>query len=399
MIRIRRGLDLRLPGAPEQRVREGPPVRTVALCGEDYAGLRPRLAVAPGERVRLGGLLFADRERDDVRFTSPGAGEVVAIHRGERRRLLSVVVRLDGEEAERFSHPRIRENLVASGLWTALRARPFGRIPDPASHARSIFVTAIDTRPLAPDPERALEGREEEFLAGLAQLVALGEGPVRLCRKAGSRIPGAGVRGVMVHDFDGPHPAGLPGTHMHLLEPATVERPQWQVGCEDVAAIGALARTGRLPTTRVVSVAGPGVEAPGLVRTRLGASLGDLLTGRTRAGSWRVVSGSPLCGRVAEGPVAFLGRYDAQVCALEPVARPAPGPVVPIGAYERVFPFRLLPAPLLKALQIGDVERATELGCLELLEEDLALCAHVCPGHGAFGADLRSVLATIERES
>lgn len=422
--RIRRGLDLRIPGAPGPRVEAAPPVRHVALLGEDFVGLRPRLAVRPGDRVRLGQLLFADKGNEGARFVSPGCGEVVAVHRGARRRLLSVVVRLEGDDEEPLPAPAgddrrgVRDALVASGLWTAIRARPFGRIPQPDAAPASIFVTAIDTDPLAPDPARVLEGRGDDFVRGLRLLTKLTDGPVRLCRAPGAAIPGDGVEGVEVHEFAGPHPAGLVGTHVHLLDPVDEGRAVWHVGHPDVAAMGELFRTGRLPVERVVALAGPMVERPALVSTRLGASVEDLLRGRLRAGASRAISGSVLSGRAAAGPVAFLGRYHRQVSvlsderprsflawlrprALRPsfttAAHGEPRAIVPTAAYERVLPLDLLPVPLFQALAVGDLERAQELGCLELEEEDLALCAYVCPSKSDLGAWLRATLMAIER--
>ncbi|MDH3590404.1 MAG: Na(+)-translocating NADH-quinone reductase subunit A [Planctomycetota bacterium] len=430
MIRIRRGLDLDIPGAPGQRIEPGPLVSTVALLGADTVGLRPALAVAPGDRVRTGQLLFTDKRNPGVRFTAPGCGEIVAVHRGARRSFLSVVVRLDGDDAEEFDafapaalaqldRTGVRDQLVASGLWTALRARPFGTIPAPDTTPASLFVTAIDTDPLAPDPALVLQGRERDFRAGLTLLTRLTDGPVRLCRAAGATIPGTDVAGVEDHEFAGPHPAGLPGTHIHFLDPVDERRTVWHVGYQDVAAIGALFLTGGLPTERVVALAGPMVERPRLVRTRLGASTDDLLAGGVPAGAHRVVSGSVLTGRMAAGPIAFVGRHHRQVCVLSDdrprqflawlragrgrsafttAARGDRRAILPLRTYEKVMPLDVLPTPLLRALEVRDIERAIELGCLELDEEDVALLSYVCPGKGEFGADLRAVLAEIEKD-
>jgi len=391
MIRIRRGLDITIKGAPVQAIEDGPAIVHVAVSGDDYVFLRPRMAVQVGDRVREGQLLLTDKRNADVRFTAPGCGEVVAIERGERRRLLAVVVRLDGDACEEFQGD-VRDVLVRSGLWTALRERPFGRVASPDTRPRAIFVTAIDTDPLAADPVCVLAGRESDFESGLRALAQLTDGPVRLCRRPGAAIPSAGAD---VHEFAGPHPAGLPGTHIHLLDPAGLQSVVWHVGYQDVLAMGELLRTGRLPTRRVVALGGPQVARPTLLRTRLGASLPELTEGRLREGAHRVISGSVLSGRVAP----FLGRYHTQVAVL--AGAPPYGParaIVPTGVYERVMPLDILPTPLLKALLVGDVARAIELGCLELEEEDLALCSYVCPSRNDFGVPLRAVLAAIEEE-
>jgi len=392
MIRIRRGLDVPVLGAPVQAIEEGPAISQVAVSGEDYVGLRPRMAVAVGDRVRTGQLLFADKRNESARFTAPGCGEVVAIERGEKRRLLAVVVRLEGDECEEFVGD-VRDVLVRSGLWTALRARPFGHVPPPDPKPRSIFVTAMDTSPLGADPACVLAGREGDFESGLRALAQLTDGPVRLCRRPGAAIPAGGAE---VHEFAGPHPAGLPGTHIHFLDPAGPDRVVWHIGYQDVAAIGALLRTGRLSTERVIALGGPMVARPSLLRTRIGASLRELLAGRLREGAQRVISGSVLSGRVG----SFLGRYHTQVAVLAGAPpRVRPRAVVPTGAYERVMPLDIEPTALVKALLVGDVEGAIELGCLELEEEDLALCSYVCPSGSDFGEPLRAVLNGIEAEA
>ena len=451
MIRIRRGLDVPVAGVPDQSIVPGPSVREVGLVGDDFVGMKPALHVELGERVKLGQPLFSDKRTPGVRYTSPGAGKVVAIHRGAKRKLESIVIALgehDEETFESFSavpdRDTVRRQLVASGLWTAFRTRPFGRVPPPESVPHSIFVTVIDTRPLAADPIRVLEGlggKRDELERGLEALTRLTGGDVHLCRRPGTPIPGEDVEGVSVHELAGPHPAGLPGTHIHFLDPVREGKTVWHLHYQDVVAIGHLFLTGRLWVERVVALGGPPLKNPTLVRTRLGAATVDLLTGRLpapedEAGAVRVVSGSVLDGRTASGGNAYLGRYHLQVSVVAeagererrgwprggldtfstmPVFASAfssrrrryafttglhggRGPIIPIGGYEKVMPLDLVPTALLKAIAIGDAARARALGCLELDEEDLALCGFVCPGKNEFGPPLRDVLDTIARE-
>jgi Na+-transporting NADH:ubiquinone oxidoreductase subunit A len=464
---IRRGLELPIAGAPAQHVEDAREVRTVGLLAADYPGMRPRFAVQVGDEVRRGQPLFEDRKNAGVRYTSPGAGRIAAIHRGERRALQSVVLELgasersgNGDGAQRdadfaaftgkpvaqLAPAEIRALLVESGQWTALRARPFGKVPPADSLPRSLFVTAIDTNPLAPDVDVALAGREDDFATGLAALVRLVEGrPVYLCRRRGSAIGergvdggdgGGGLNGVEIHEFAGPHPAGTPGLHVHRIDPVGLGRIAWHIGYQEVAAVGHLVRTGRLDVGRVVALAGPGVTRPRLLRTRFGASLDELTAGELAAGEQRVISGSILSGYAAAGPVhGYLGRVHNQVSVL-PEDRErrflhwlAPGAkrfsvlrlfasrflpartvdfttdlgggrraLVPVGAYERVLAFDLLITPLLRAMLAGDVETAEELGCLELAEEDVAPFTFVCPSKIDYGRVLRRMLNTIERE-
>jgi len=441
---IRRGLELPIAGRPGETIEPGPAIHRVALLGDDVVGLRPSFRVAVGDRVRLGETLFEDKRLPGVCFTAPAPGRVAAIQRGARRRFEALVIEVGsgGEASFRVGsgdRDGVREALLASGLWAALRTRPFGRVPHPDSKPHSIFVTALDTRPLAPDPVAALAGREAELEAGLRGLTRLGDGAVHLCQRPGARLLGRELEGVAVHEFAGPHPAGLPGTHIHLVDPVSARKTVWYVAYADVAAIGHLLLTGRLSSSRVVALGGPGLLRPALVRTTLGAGLTDLLRGRLGPAPARIVSGSVLDGRTAEAPLDFLGRHHLQVSVIPDErprarlgwarpgfdrfsARPAfashlarllggrrefrlttasngdPRPIVPIGSYEKVMPLDLLPTPLLKALAVGHSERARALGCLELEEEDLALCSFVCPSKQDFGPCLRAVLDRLERE-
>lgn len=448
--RIRRGLDIPISGAPVQEIEDGPAVQRVAIVAQDYVGMRPRMRVTDGDRVVRGQALFEDRTNPGVTHTAPGAG-TIQVHRGARRALLSVTIDLDesdlsGDEMDYGSYPGpdpalwttpfIRETLQESGLWTALRTRPFSKVPAVDSMPRSIFVTASDSEPLAPRPDVVLAGREEVFEDGLRALVHLADGrPVYLCGEEGSSLLAGQVDGVEPHTFNGPHPAGTVGLHIHLLDPTDRERVVWHVGYQDVAAIGHFLRTGTLDVTRVVALAGPAVKRPRLIRTRAGAALQPLVDGELGEDTLRVLAGSVLTGRHPGGDAtAFLGRYDRQISALAedrerrflgwldpglsrfslqrlflskltparqfPMTTTQGGKrgMVPIGAYEKVMPFEMMPTFLLRALLAGDAEKAQELGCLELDEEDLALASFVCPSKIEYGPVLRHMLTAIEKE-
>jgi Na+-transporting NADH:ubiquinone oxidoreductase subunit A len=442
VIHIRKGLRLPLAGEPEQRVHDGPSVDRVALLGPDYHGLRPAMAVQQGDRVRKGQALFTDRGNEGVSFTAPVGGTVVAINRGERRTLLSVVIEAAaGEEPvfpvpARFDRAQLRDLLLQTGLWTAFRTRPYGKVPAPSTLPQAIFVTAIDTHPLAADPAVVLAEREQAFVRGVESLSLLTEGKVFVIGAPGDRLPAVAGERIERVDFAGPHPAGLPGTHIHFLCPVHEHRTVWHIGCQDVAAIGELCSRGRLCSERVVALGGPGVKRPRLLRTLCGASTVQLTAGELEPGEQRVVSGSVLGGRQARGELAFLGRWHTQVSVLPEGrerrmfgwlsaganrhsamriylssllgARPlsfdtstngSPRAIVPIGAYEKVMPLDILATPLLKSLVVGDLETAVALGALELDEEDLALCTYVCPGKYEYGPILRENLARLEKEA
>ena len=445
--RIRRGLDLPLHGAPTGPIEPAPPGLAVALLGADYPGLRPRMLVDVGAEVARGQPVFVHKPTPELRFVAPAAGRVVAIHRGPKRVFESLVIELSAAErskdASAVRHATlpppddVTELLLASGLWTALRERPFSRVANPRTRPRSIFVTATDSHPLAPPIEPMVVGREDDLRAGLRALAPLTDGPVFVCTHPGTALELPAGNRFRLEQFEGPHPAGTVGVHIHRLDPVDRDRAVWHIGIQDVRAIGTLVSTGRLDVRRVVSVAGPACTRPRLVRTRLGADLSVLCAGTLHPGDVRVLSGSVLSGRTAMGEsTGFLGRYHQQVSALPEQAEReflgwlSPGrdkfsitrtfvswlrprrrfslgtstggsarPIVPIGVYERVLPMDLEPTFLLKALMMRDAEWAERLGCLELDEEDLALCAFVDPGKANFGAHLRDVLTQLENDA
>lgn len=446
MIKIKKGLDLPIAGLPEQQIHDGPAIPFVALLGEEYVGMRPSMLVQEGDKVLKGQPLFEDKKNPGVLFTAPASGTVTAINRGERRVLQSLVIEVQGDEQvvfERFAPetlaklPRetVQAHLLSSGLWTALRTRPFSKTPPPASVPAAIFVTAIDTNPLAADPQPIIRAHREMFDAGLTVLSRLTDGKVHVCQAGGGKLGGHPAGQVTFNEFAGPHPAGLVGTHIHFLEPVSLQKSVWHLNYQDVIAIGKLFVEGELWTERVIALAGPQVKKPRLIRTRLGASLEVLTAGELAEGENRVVSGSVLSGTIAAGPRAWLGRFHLQVTVLKEgrekelfgwvmpgadkysITRTTIGhflkrklfsfstdtnggerSMVPIGNYERVMPLDILPTMLLRDLLAGDTDSAQALGCLELDEEDLALCTYVCPGKYEYGPVLREVLTRIEQE-
>lgn len=450
MITIKKGLDIPIAGEPEQVIHAGPEIARVALIGPDYVGMKPTMLVQVGDQVKLGQPIFTDKKNPGVPFTSPGCGKVVELNRGARRAFQSVVIELDGDEEETFrsfgdadlsalGREEVQKNLVDSGLWTALRTRPFDKVPAIDSVPHSIFVTAIDTEPLSADVGLVIAEEESSFVHGLQVLRHLTDGKVFLTQQPGVKIPGASLDFILVEEFAGPHPAGLPGTHIHHLDPVSMNKTVWHVNYQDVIAIGKLFDTGRLSVERIISLAGPVVNEPRLVRTRLGASVGDIVNEQLCEVDRRVISGSVISGRAAVGVFGFLGRYHYQVSALaegrerEFMGWQMPGfnkfsvkktfasaiysligekkrfemttdtggskrAMVPVGSFEQVMPLDILPTFLLRALLTSDTDQAQALGCLELSEEDLALCTYVCPGKSEYGPLLRNCLEIIEKE-
>lgn len=446
MINIKKGLDLPIEGAPQQVIHDGSPVKRVAVLGEEFIGMRPTMHIRMDDQVKKGQVLFEDKKNPGVLFTAPASGVVKEINRGAKRVLQSVVIEVDGSEQITFDsfsdteltsldREKAKEVLIQSGQWTALRARPFSKVAAVDANPSSIFVTAIDTNPLAADPAVVIADNVQAFEAGLAVVSRLTDGKVFVCKQVGSQVPSSSIAQVEVHEFGGVHPAGLVGTHIHNLDPVSASKQVWHIGYQDVIAYGHLFLTGEIYTSRVVSLAGPRVKNPRLVKTQLGASLDDLVAGELEDGDNRVISGSVLSGATSNGVNAFLGRYHVQVSVLlegrekELFGWIAPGSdkfsvtrtflshltpsrlfkmttstggskraMVPIGSYERVMPLDILPTLLLRDLIARDLDSAISLGALELDEEDLALCTFVCPGKYEYGSILRDCLTTIEKE-
>ena len=450
---ILKGLDLPLAGAPVQEIEETRKTSHVAILGADHVGLKPRMLVAEGDSVTLGQPVIEDKAVPGTVITAPASGRITAINRGDKRAFQSMVIERDEAEGgdraqvafsayertapEALDAETVTALLVESGLWFALRTRPFSHTPHPGTAPRALFITAMDSRPHSPDVDTVIADRMEDFTAGVTALAKLTEGPTYVCTAPDSAVSVPDAPGIDQATFAGPHPAGNVGTHIHFLFPADLDRQVWHVGYQDVVAIGHLFRTGALDVTRVVSLAGPGATRPRLLRTRIGAVLDPMLAGELGEGTQRIISGSVLDGRIASGPVhGYLGRYASQVSVLpEAEEREAFGwirpdgekfsiwavvagafrknrplrlntttnggyrAMVPIGSFERVVPLDLMPTFLLRALLMQDVERAVTLGALELDEEDLALCTFVCPGKAEYGPLLRQALQRIEKES
>ncbi|QDY71136.1 Na(+)-translocating NADH-quinone reductase subunit A [Qingshengfaniella alkalisoli] len=441
---LRKGLDVPVLGAPAQSIQKGPAVRTVAILGDDYIGLKPRLLVEEGDVVGAGAPVLAHKDMPDALITSPVSGRVKAINRGARRKLISVEIEVDDSAAPAIDFSEVgdiataeglTERLCAAGLWTSFRTRPYSKVPSPATRPAVIYVTAMDSEPLSADPAVIIAEEPDAFLKGLTAIASLSEGKTYLCVAPDADIPGTDAPGVEVAAFSGPHPAGLAGTHMHFLEPPSASKIVWTIGYQDVIAIGRLLATGKVDMSRVAALSGPLCTRPRLVRTVAGASMVELTEGDVSADvPVRMISGSILSGRAGEGPSAYLGRYARQITLIEeddkqiPMGwiRPMPSkfaiqPVlgsafskklysltsnlnggrramVPTGTFEELMPQDFLPTQLLRALLVMDTDQAQALGALELDEEDLGLVGFACPAKYEYGLALRDSLTKIEKE-
>ena len=441
---MKKGLDLPVTGRPLQEIANGHCGKRIAVTGPDYIGMKPTFKVREGDQVALGEPLFECKKIPGVVYTAPAAGKVVAINRGERRAFQTLEIEMEKKESyhsfrshrsssvDDYSPEQLEALLLESGQWTGLRTRPFSKAARPGTHPSSLFISLMDTSPLAADPLVVISHRQKNFETGVLALAKLA--PVHLVGRKGADLPKINHSNVKTHFFSGPHPAGNVGTHIHFIDPVSTHKTVWHMDYQDVMGVGHLITSGQLFVERVVSLAGPQIFRPRLLRTRLGAELKTLIKGQVKEGETRIISGPVLNGRCLQGPFNYLGRFHHQVCLIKEEREReflgwqgpgfdkfslkniyagkffkegfdftsrifgSPRALVPVGVFEKVMPLDILPTQLLRALLTGDSELACDLGVLELDEEDLALCTFVDPGKQDFGPYLRSMLELIERE-
>lgn len=446
---IRRGFDIKIAGRAEARVDDCPDPVLVGVEPGELRGMKPKLLMQEGAQVRTGDPLLADKAVPGLQCASPVTGKVTAIAFGPRRFPARIEITPAAEdsfaELPRLDPDRLgaqpRDALIAAiegaGLWPYLRQRPLGKIAHRGATPRAIFVNGMDSEPLAADPALAARGRGAELQAGIDLLRRLTAGAVYLTRRPGAAPPEfRDLRGVEVHEFAGPHPAGLVGTHIARIAPLRVDQVAWYLKAQEAAALGEWVLTGRYPTHRVVAVAGSGAPRKQYFRVRQGAVLLTLTGGKPLQGDWRLINGTVLSGAAAEA-TGFLGFYAHTVTIIPEGtgrrdllgwARPQLGRhsasravfswllprreyeldarlngglrnIVNIGTWQRMTPLDIHPTYLLRAIQANDLEQAIELGLLELTEEDVALCTFADPCKIEVGQIIRRGLDLYEQES
>lgn len=443
MIKLKKGLDLPISGDPNQEVSQGNQVSKVALIGDDVVGMKPSMAVQVGDKVKTGQLLYTDKKTEGIRYTAPASGEVIEVNRGDKRAFQSVVIKIEGDEHVSFEAYKgsdlssydaqgLKDLLIEAGAWPSIRRRPFSKVAVPTETPDAIFVTAIDTHPLAADPKHFINANAAAFKVGVQAMKKLCD-KVIVCTapNAGFDVPAEGQK----EEFAGPHPAGLVGTHIHFLNPVGEKNCVWHITYAELIAIGKLLENGKLFSERYVAVAGPMAKKPRIIKTRTGANLEELMKDEVKTdANVRIVSGSVLGGRKSEGPFAYLGRFHNQISVIEEGGKReflgwhSPGfdkysvkpvflskllpkkfaldadtngslrSIVPIGSYEKVMPLDILPTFLLRSVMSGNTDMLIKLGALELDEEDLALCNFVDPSKNDFSTKLREGLTQIEKE-
>lgn len=444
-IQLKKGFDLRLAGKAGNKLSTGYDPLFYAVKPTDFPGLVPKMEVKEGDKVSAGMPLFTDKLRPEIRFTSPVCGTVKAVNRGERRKLLEVVIEKTGDDFVNFGQQqvsalpaeKIRELLLVSGLWPALRQRPYNIIASPASIPKSIFISGFDTAPLAPDYTFIADNASPaHFYTGLKALGKLTKGKIHLVLNGKGETPSLAknLEGVEISRFSGPHPAGNPGVHIHHLDPLNKGEVIWVVNFQDVFTIGRLFEEGIYKNERIVALTGPEVINPHYYKLTAGASVSGILRDNLKEGHTRVISGHVLTGTKIP-PDGYLGYYDSQVTVIpegdysEFFGWASPGlhkfsfyrafvsslfpkksyrldtnlhggerAFVMTGKYEQVVPMDIYPMQLLKAILAQDLEMMENLGIYEIAEEDLALCEFICPSKTEIQSIVRQGIELMMKE-
>lgn len=445
-IRIRKGLDIRLVGEAEKVLVQTDPAKVIAIKPTDFHGVVPKVLVKPGDQVKVGTPLFANKYNERIVFTSPVSGEVADVVRGEKRKVLEVRVLADAQQqyqefgagdASTMNRETIIQKLLASGVWPVMRQRPFDVVADPAQDPKHIFVSCFDTNPLGPDLDFVVRNQGEDFQAGLDALGKLTSGKVNLVASGNtSAREFLDAKGVVRHTMNGPHPAGNVGVQIHHISPINKGELVWTCGVQDVLMIGRLFRTGKLDASRIVALAGSEAKIPKYYRSIIGAPVKDI-TGELGTGV-RIISGNILTGERIDTN-GTLGFYHTQITLIPEGDEPkffitegwaSPGfdkfsanrsfptwlmpgkrftmdssqngeerAFVMSGQYEKVFPFDIYPVHLLKAILANDIEQMEKLGLYEVAPEDFALCEFVCTSKINSQSIVREGLDVLKKET
>jgi len=425
VIKIKKGLDIPLSGAAEKIYLTAEKSRTYAVKPPDFQGITPKLSVHPDDQVKAGTTLFFDKYNPEIKCSSPVSGKVKIVNRGERRKILEVVIEPDSEityqdfgaaDPLTLSREDIIKKLLESGLWPAIRQRPYARVANPEKAPKSIFIPGFDTSPIGPDMDFVVKGSAEEFQAGVNALSKLTDGKIHLCLNG--RYPANEVftsaQKVEFHYFQGPHPAGNTGVHIHHIDPINKGETVWYVQPQEVIILGRLFLTGRYDASRVLALTGSEIKKPVYYKYIGGASIEPFIKDNLKSDTVRVISGNVLTGSKIT-KIGHVGFYDSQITVIpegkefEFLGWILPGfgkfsvsrtffswltprkkyvhntnfhggerAFVVTGEYEKVFPMDIYPVQLLKAILIEDIDKMEKLGIYEVAEEDFALCEFVC---------------------
>ena len=439
MIKISKGLDLPISGAPLNIVSDEPKVSSVAVLSNDFVGMKPTMLVKEGDSVKAGQKIFEDKKNIGVFYTSPCGGIVRNINRGDKRKFLSIELDIDdtNEEFKFFdmgnTSNEIKECLINSGYWNCFRTRPFNRTPNVNDVPNAIFINCCDSNPLSMDPYNIISLNEADFREGLKVLSQLFKCNMNLTYQNDNFD--ISNEDFEYFQFKGPHPSGLSSTHISKIYPVNLNRTVWTINYQDIISIGFLKKNNKIRTSKLISLGGPSVHEPSLLNVRVGGNIDEICAGKLKPNS-RIISGSVLHGHESEGVMNYLGFYDSQISAIPDEVNNIfmnwlmPGSslhsklnvfissfikpknfifntsigggdraIVPISSYEEVIPMDILATQLLKALVVSDIDMAVDLGMLELVPEDLALCSYVCPSKYDYSSILMDNLNKLYQES
>ncbi len=429
-IKLKKGFDINLVGKAEKKIAEVEQPETFAYKPSSFHGiLRPKLTVAEGDNVKAGTPILFDKKNDRVKHVAPVSGEIVEIRRGEKRKLLEVVILADKQmeyvqhkkysvsDINNLSRDEAVEQLLASGTWVNLIQRPFGVIADPAETPKSIFISAFDSHPLAPDYDLLLKGGDQFFQAGIDVLKKLTPGLIHLNINADAEVSQifAHAKNVQINKFSGPHPSGNVGVQIHHIDPINKGDVVWTINPYGVVQIGKLFLEGIYDATKVVALTGSEVEKPQYYKTYIGASIKKMIAQNIKSDNVRYIAGNVLTGEKINAD-GHIGYFDNQVTVIpegnyyelfgwilpttkklsfqrafgllsflnpkkeyvvDTNLRGEPRAFVQTGVFEKVTPMDILPTHLLKAILAEDFDDMEGLGIYEVIEEDLALCEFV----------------------
>lgn len=443
-IKIRKGANIKLKGVAEKLYTNPANVSEIVLKPSDFPTLTPKLLVKVGDKVKAGTPLFFDKENDKILFTSPISGEVTEINRAEKRRIVDIKVTADGQnlfetfkqaDPSTLSKEEILDNILKSGVWPLIRQRPFDVIANPNDKPKAIYVTALDSAPLAPDYGFIVHGKAEVFQLGLNALAKLTDGKVHL-NVNGEDNPEdvfTGAKNVQINRVVGPHPSGNVGVQAHHIDPVNKGEVIWVLRALDVLTIGKLFKEGKYDASRTIAFVGSKVKSPKYVRTVIGANISDIVNGNVEDGG-RFISGNPLTGTqiAANGHLSY---YDYQLTVIPEGGNNQffgwimPGfdkfslsrtfcswlmpskeydlntnkngeerAFVMTGEYEKVFPMDIYPVHLVKAMITEDIDNMEKLGIYEVAPEDFALCEYGCTSKIETQKIVREALNLVKKE-
>lgn len=386
-------------------------VTRVALLGSDYRGVNFEMLCEAGDEVKAGAAVMRDVRRPRIKFTAPVSGTVASIERGKRRKLNSLQIEVGDSMAVASPQPpaasdgvSVRNFMLESGAWSTLRTRPFGNIPDPDAEPAAVFVTALDAEPLAPEPRSIIETYQQEFNSGVTVLAGFSDAPLYVCHAPNHVLVFENPGNIRCVSFAGGYSAGLPGVHINALCPIGFGGGEvWHIGYQDVISLGHLILHGEPWLQRVISLAGNAVRNPRNLAVYPGSRISELLVNEISEVQPRILMGSTIYGRESAQGTAFLSSGQRQVTVVDATTGEAagsgassPGAVIPNEALEKLILPGIHPVPLMRALQLGDAERARELGALELVEEDVMPLSRACVSRNDYAILLRDVLDQLE---